>query len=204
MLSFKVYPHFLPLLLILALVLSDQDIRKNRYGSNCLVVETGTVTPYYQCYGCVIENAMGCLNDMRNNASGNVHPNCSINAIAQTPNTDYCCPKLGAANLLYSGSAYPETLRCIAGVGCQDSSIYADLLAVRTTLNNLIIIGNLLLTLSSSFVQECEYTCPGLLDQRGDRSICLAVFNASLRQIQAALLLGLLTTATTAVLLVLQ
>jgi hypothetical protein len=37
--------------LILPVVEANQDIRKNRYGHNCVVVETGEVSPYYTCRG---------------------------------------------------------------------------------------------------------------------------------------------------------
>lgn len=153
---------------------SNQDIRKNRYGSNCVVIETGVVTPYYTCYGCIIEEAMGCLNDMRFNKSGNIHPNCTtISSIGIEGDTENCCPKLAKEknkfNLQYMGSAYTEALSCIREVGCGDSDVYHSLL------------------------KECIYTCPLLLDQTGKKSICLAQFNSSslLRQFSIVLVIGI-------------
>ena len=139
-------------------VLGSQDIRRYPYGSNCVIEETGVVTPYYRCYGCRIEEAMGCLSDMRLNKSGNVAPSCVIGAIAQTYDPSHCCPSLssqaGQLNLNYLGSAYPETLRCIQSVGCGSSAVYAGLLA------------------------ECQGVCEGILDQNGN-TICLAQFNGA-------------------------
>ena len=32
-----------------------------------MLIERGTVTKYYMCVGCEVEEAMGCIDDMRNN-----------------------------------------------------------------------------------------------------------------------------------------
>lgn len=52
---------YIVLLIILEAVFSDNDVdlRTKRYGSNCVVVESGVISPYYSCTGCVIEEAMG-------------------------------------------------------------------------------------------------------------------------------------------------
>lgn len=39
-------------------------------GSNCVQVELGKVSRYYTCVGCIVEEAMGCIDDMRQNKSG--------------------------------------------------------------------------------------------------------------------------------------
>jgi hypothetical protein len=42
-------------------------------GVNCVLIERGTVPPYYDCVGCVIDRAMNCLDDLRLNKSGKYH-----------------------------------------------------------------------------------------------------------------------------------
>jgi hypothetical protein len=130
-------------------------------GSNCILIETGIVPPYYDCLGCVVNEAQGCIDDMRQNKSGNVLPNCKLNTISNKRNSEDCCPKLlknrfGITDLAYLGSAYPETLRCIEKVGCIDSIIYTQL------------------------VNECLTLCPSNLyiNQTG-KSACFADFNSA-------------------------
>ena len=43
-------------------------------GSNCVQIEYGVVSRYYTCVGCVIEQAMGCVDDLRTNKSGQSLP----------------------------------------------------------------------------------------------------------------------------------
>lgn len=102
-------------------------------GSNCVRIETGVVSDYYTCLGCIIEEAIGCIDDMRLNRSGNVHPHCDMAMINEVYESDICCPMMepdfsGRLDLTYSSSAYPETLRCIQNVGCSESTIYKQLL----------------------------------------------------------------------------
>ena len=106
-------------------------------GSNCIEIERGKVTKYFMCLGCVIENAMGCINDMRQNKSGNVETLCHFDWIfegdmshAMERNQSMnCCPKITSTGLLrFKASAYPETLRCIRDAGCEQSTIYSQLL----------------------------------------------------------------------------
>lgn len=107
-------------------------------GSNCLEIERGTVTKYYMCVGCVVENAMGCIDDMRRNKSSNVIAGCKFHYAMEADMTHSmeqeqalkCCPKLNSVDgmLKYKGSAYPEALRCIADAGCEESVIYTQLL----------------------------------------------------------------------------
>ena len=161
---------------LLLIARGSQEIRQFPYGSNCVIEETGVIPPYYQCYGCRIEEAMGCLSDMRLNKSGNVKPQCAIRAISQEPDPLHCCPSLifegGRLNLNYLGSAYPETLRCIASVGCGSSAVYSGLLT------------------------ECQGVCEGLLDQNGN-TICLAQFNAAARTAAISFVVLTIVTAPT-------
>ena len=139
-------------------------LRRNLVGSNCVLIERGTVSRYYTCIGCSIELAVGCVNDLRNNASFNVAPNCYINRGMEVFETDECCPRIttersGVKNLAYIGSAYPMALQCIQNVGCQSSSIFNQL------------------------VDECLAVCPKgpkgeNTDQGGTKSSCFAHFNA--------------------------
>lgn len=106
-------------------------------GSNCVEIERGTVTKYYMCVGCVIENAMGCVNDMRQNKSGNVALGCKFDGVGEgnlenvmeQEQARLCCPKVfdTTKTLKYSHSAYPEAIRCIINAGCQESTIYTQL-----------------------------------------------------------------------------
>jgi hypothetical protein len=110
----------------------------------------------------MVEEARACVDDMRANKSGNVGYNCDIGKITESYQTEQCCPKFVGEglekNLLYSGSAYPETLRCIEQVGCGESVIYTLLL------------------------EECYATCPvaDFQDRFGDTA-CLADFNSAPR-----------------------
>lgn len=104
-------------------------LRRNLVGSNCVLISRGVTTPYYKCIGCDIELAIGCINDMRTNASFNVAPGCLFSynqeqysqggghddftaSDATTPTRKYhlnpCCPSLitmstGVKNLQYIG-----------------------------------------------------------------------------------------------------
>lgn len=127
-------------------------------GSNCILIERGDVPPYYDCMGCVIEEAQGCLDDMRYNRSGNVYGTCTLASHSQSYDTS-CCPRFdfddlqNRFDLSYVGSAYPEALRCIANVGCPSSTIYEQLLG------------------------ECEEICSDS-DPRDDGNVCFSDFNA--------------------------
>lgn len=106
-------------------------------GSNCVKIERGTVTPYYMCVGCKVEEAMGCIEDMRNNKSGNVRPTCRFNHVMEGNMENRmeqrqqiaCCPIVNGLGLLdeFEGSAYPEAFRCLVNVGCDESTMYAQL-----------------------------------------------------------------------------
>jgi len=113
------------------------ELMRKLVGSNCVEIERGTVTKYYMCVGCVIESAMGCVNDMRQNKSGNVGGGCKFDQVFEG-NMDrpleqwqalQCCPKVTSdtKKLYYSGSAYPEAIRCIENAGCKESTIYSQL-----------------------------------------------------------------------------
>eukprot|EP01038_Epipyxis_sp_PR26KG_P012942 gene12942-17350_t len=131
-------------------------------GTNCIYISTGKVSPYYDCVGCVIERAIACIDDMRQNKSGNVYPTCALKKSSEHANPKDCCPKIGFnmkghKDLLYSGSAYPETLRCVERVGCSSSNIYLEL------------------------EQECLRMCPPsqYKDQSGSGAACYAAFNSA-------------------------
>jgi hypothetical protein len=124
-------------------------IARRLVGSNCILMEEGTVTPYYVCIGCRVEEAMGCIDDMRLNRTGNVRHGCKINSMHESLDNQ-CCPTVAGYNRLnYIGMSYPEGLRCLERAGCRDSIFYHDVLA------------------------ECRRTCNFNIP-RTDRSICFA------------------------------
>lgn len=155
-------------------------VGRKMIGSNCIVIERAVVTRYYKCEGCIIEEALGCLSDLRQNVSGNVPSGCNITFIGHLPGVT-CCPqfgpdKTGKVNLIASTSGYPEALRCIQNVGCSSSEVY------------------------SSLLEECQYTCPleytsdktmaniTVSDQNGNDA-CLANFNAGRPKSQSSYLM---------------
>ena len=113
------------------------EMMRKLVGSNCVEIQRGTVTKYDMCVGCVIESAMGCINDMRHNKSGNVPSTCNFDQssegnmenVMEQEMAYACCPKLqkGTNTLKYIGSAYPEAIRCIEESGCSESTVYAQL-----------------------------------------------------------------------------
>lgn len=125
-------------------------------GSNCIYIERGMVTPYYECIGCVVERATECLTDLRLNKTGSVPRGCPLGSAFHTFPGSVCCPSIHAVklDLEYMGSAYPQALHCMEDAGCSGSLIYKDLMT------------------------ECEHMCPGT-DIRTGGSICLAQFNAA-------------------------
>lgn len=128
-------------------------------GSNCLLVERGDYPPFYECIGCVIEEAQACVDDMRYNKSLNVPAKCAMYATSQQYDSTHCCPVIqatatGKVDLLYVGAAYPMALSCIERVGCKSSTIYSQLL------------------------KECLTICP-YTDVRNQQSVCYATFNAA-------------------------
>jgi len=50
-------------------------------GSNCITIERGNVPVYYDCEGCIVEEANYCVDDLRQNITGNIHPSCKMNSI---------------------------------------------------------------------------------------------------------------------------
>lgn len=150
-------------------------VTRKLVGSNCVLIETGIVPRYYKCIGCDITLAVGCVTDMRTNASYNVAPSCQIASAANKYDRADCCPRFGpdfkgVTDLYYVGSAYPMALRCISDVGCASSSIYTQLL------------------------EECYAVCPPTvnLDQKGGPA-CLANFNGGQRNIPMMIMIWITT-----------
>lgn len=67
------------------------DMLRRLTGYNCVQIVDGKVPPYYTCLGCVIEEAMGCIDDMRQNVSGNVGTGCNMAVLTESYNSA-CCP----------------------------------------------------------------------------------------------------------------
>lgn len=111
----------------------DEFLRR-LYGSKCIVIERGKVSEYTLCAGCIVEEATACVEDMRQNKSGNVWHGCDILKLMENyaTNDGLCCPQLrpdhkGRPDLYYPTSAYPEALRCLQSIGCGDFIIYQQL-----------------------------------------------------------------------------
>mmetsp|Transcript_18054 Transcript_18054/g.39294 ORF Transcript_18054/g.39294 Transcript_18054/m.39294 type:complete len:191 (-) Transcript_18054:945-1517(-) len=120
-------------------------------GSNCIRIDRGYIPPYYDCKGCITEEAQGCVDDMRANYSYNVPSDCEINSMQEHPGLE-CCPRIttaitGQSDLSYVSSLYPEAIRCIERSQCAGSVIYMQL------------------------VQECLSTC-NFNDPRTGRCRC--------------------------------
>lgn len=127
-------------------------------GSDCVYIELGRAPVYSACTDCVVQEGLGCITDMRQNKSQNVGPLCHM--LAENDQATECCPRFGIVrgrmDLLYVGSAYPETLRCLINVGCGDNDLYNDLLL------------------------ECESKCPyPTFSSQQKSNVCFATFNAS-------------------------
>ena len=155
---------------------TESHLRK-LIGSNCVLIERGTIPPYYDCVGCVIEKAAACIDDMRHNRSYNVAAECRLFSVKEFKDIS-CCPKFGingggSIDLSYVGSAYPEALRCIKRVGCDASILYAQL------------------------KEECSATCR-MPDPRNGGDTCLANFNGAVFT-QASLFISIMSIMVVAV-----
>lgn len=158
---------FLLLCLSSFLATNNAALERRLAGSNCILIQRGIVPPYYDCVGCEIEEATGCIHDMRHNKSKNVLAACRMTATSEKYNREYCCPRFEVVNqrydLSYLGSAYPEALRCIERTGCKSSTIYAQL------------------------EQECLAICT-TSDVRDGKSVCYSDFNSALSNKVSAVL----------------
>lgn len=118
------------------LFVAVRHVWRRLQGSNCVQVEIGQVSKFYTCTGCVMEEAMGCIEDMRQNKSGNVAGGCNMNwsregnqkqpmeAVQQAA----CCPMFSGGKLQFPQSAFNYALQCIQNAGCSSSTVYNDLL----------------------------------------------------------------------------
>ena len=139
-------------------------------GSNCVLIERGNIPPYYDCVGCIIEEAAACVRDMRSNKSYNVASKCELDVLKEYYDHN-CCPEFyknryGVTDLSYSGAAYPEGLRCLEKQGCAGSIIYSQL------------------------ESECLRSCP-FVDSRNGKSVCYSNFNSAYSVKASALLVVL-------------
>ena len=140
--------------------LHEKSHLRKLIGSNCILIERGDVPPYYDCLGCLIEEAQACIDDMRYNRSYNVPGDCRLKSVKEFRKDRTCCPRFGenqfgVLDLSYIGSAYPETFRCMERVGCESSVIYSQL------------------------SDECHQVCGGEPDPRNGEPVCFAAFNAA-------------------------
>ncbi len=84
-----------------SLLRSPKSRKLQTKGSNCILIERGTVPRYYDCNGCVIDRAQACIDDLRGNKSHNVYPDCHFKA-ASVRYLGSCCPKVELINERYS------------------------------------------------------------------------------------------------------
>lgn len=114
-----------------------ERVMRKLMGSNCVEVKLGKVSQYYTCVGCIAEEALGCIDDMRNNKSGNVGAQCQMNHVREgnqkqpmeVEQQQACCPLFSkGGSLLYDQSAFVTALQCITAAGCVGSRPYVDLL----------------------------------------------------------------------------
>jgi hypothetical protein len=101
------------------------------------MIEKGKIPPYQKCFGCEIQQAIYCLNDLRLNATGNIPSGCRMNAL----NSDYdttCCPvyiqKKKKIVLRFETSGYPTALSCLRDVGCEETQVTLPLLCLSILL----------------------------------------------------------------------
>lgn len=94
-------------------------------GTNCIKYGGGSAPTKISCKGCIAERGLQCIWDMRNNVSGNVHPDCPMNSIRYKP-VQACCPVMHGRSVTAGTGAYPDALACLSGHKC--SQFYNDLL----------------------------------------------------------------------------
>lgn len=118
------------------------DISRSLIGTNCVVIERGEVPKYYKCEGCIIEEAQSCIDDMRLNRTGNVFHTCEMKSAMEFYERDQCCPKQyydefkKRMELHARTTAYPDAFTCLTNIGCDESTIYKELLRECETVCN--------------------------------------------------------------------
>lgn len=97
--------------------------------SNCVVIGTGVVPPYDKCTGCIVAEAMSCVDDMRKNITGTVPTDCPMQSVLETYDKS-CCPvyitpkkNKKYVEVVYSTSAYPSVLSCLRKVKCEFTEV---------------------------------------------------------------------------------
>lgn len=91
-------------------------------GSNCMTVGGGYSPPYSLCEGCMVQEAIDCVDDMRHNRSLNVPAGCDLQGLMVEPQPE-CCTKFfskdDGVNIDPETSAYNDALRCLEMVSCK-------------------------------------------------------------------------------------
>jgi hypothetical protein len=91
-------------------------------GSNCMTVGGGYSPPYSLCEGCMIQEAIDCVDDMRHNRSMNVPKGCDLQGLMVEPQPNCCTvffSKDDGVNIDPQTSAYNDALRCLEMVNCK-------------------------------------------------------------------------------------
>jgi len=95
-------------------------------GPNCIQSGGGYAHPYQICDGCMIQNALQCISDMRHNISGNVPSGCNMNDMFMDIQPA-CCARFSrdetidpnpGARIRPKTSAYNDALLCLHNAGC--------------------------------------------------------------------------------------
>ena len=96
-------------------------------GPNCIQSGGGYAPPYAVCDGCMVANALQCIDDMRHNVSGNVATSCNMNDMLMDIQPG-CCTKFSrdttidpdnpGARIIPKTSAYNDALLCLHNNGC--------------------------------------------------------------------------------------
>ena len=95
-------------------------------GPNCIQSGGGYAPPYQVCDGCMIKNALQCVEDMRFNVSGNVPSGCKMGDMLADIQPS-CCAKFSrdetidpnpGARIIPKTSAYNDALLCLHNAGC--------------------------------------------------------------------------------------
>ena len=107
----------------------ERALETSKLGSNCIEVGGGYSPKYSLCNGCVVQNALNCISDMRHNASKNVPGGCDLTSLMVEPQPK-CCAKFDESNpgknqflnkgttIVPETAAYNDALLCLQRSNC--------------------------------------------------------------------------------------
>lgn len=139
--------HVLVLVLVLVLLTEWADANPSYFDSlmghierlltpsNCVDAGGGSQGIVYEhCLGCDVVEAQKCVDDMRNNVTGNIPVGCYPSALGDAHVKQECCPLFYGVPeepwlVLPSTTGYPDAIKCLIDIGCDQNPTYYDLLA---------------------------------------------------------------------------